>query len=80
MDKTIGAAKFKAACLRVIEEMRRDRQPVTITKRGRPVAVLSPLDAGEERKSIIGAMAGSVLRYDDPFAPAADPADWNATR
>ena len=26
----------------------------------------------------IGALRGTVLRYDDPFAPAADPADWNA--
>jgi hypothetical protein len=28
--------------------------------------------------TIIGAMRGSVLRYDDPFAPAADPDDWHA--
>jgi prevent-host-death family protein len=76
----MGAAEFKAACLRVIDEMSRDRQPVTITKRGRPVAVLSPVEAREEPASIIGALAGTVLRYDDPFAAAADPADWDAAR
>ena len=78
--KTIGAAEFKATCLRVIDEMSRDREPVTITKRGRPVAVLSPVEPPEKRKSIIGAMAGTVLRYDDPFAPAIDPAEWDANR
>ncbi len=77
--KIIGAARFKAECLRVIDQMNRDHEPVTITKRGRPVAVLTPA-AASERKSIIGALRGTVLRYDDPFAPAADPTDWNAAK
>ena len=80
MAKTIAAAEFKATCLRVIKQMGRDGQPVTITNRGRPVAVLSPVPGPGKRSSIIGAMRGSVLAYDDPFAPATDPSDWNAAR
>ncbi len=75
--KTVGAAQFKADCLRLIDEMGQDRRPVTITKRGRPVAVLTPVE-GAAPRSIIGAMKGRVLRYDEPFAPATDPADWTA--
>lgn len=75
--KIVGAARFKADCLRLIDEMGKDHQPVTITRHGRPVAVLTlPAVAGPS--SIVGAMKGSVLRYDDPFAPATDPADWAA--
>ncbi len=77
--KTVGAAKFKAECLKLIEEMGRDGQAITITKRGRPVAVLSPLEPVPP-PSLFGAMRGSVLRYDDPFEPAADASDWNALR
>lgn len=80
MSKTIGAAQFKAACLRVIDDMSRDGEPVTITKRGRPVAVLSPVKAEGRPPSIIGAMAGSVLGYDEPFAAAAGPGEWDALR
>jgi len=76
--KSIGAAQFKAACLRVIDDLNRDREPVTITKRGRPVAVLLPAPTGDDPASIIGAMAGTVLRYDDPFGPATDPREWDA--
>ena len=76
--KTIGAAQFKAECLRLIDEMSRDPSPVTITKRGRPVATLAPVLAPVAR-SPIGALKGSVLRFDDPFSPATDPADWNAS-
>jgi len=80
MGKTIGAAEFKAVCLRVIDEMNRDHEPVTITKRGKPVAVLTPVRPPAKRRSIIGAMRGSVLRFDDPFSPAVDPKAWTASR
>ncbi len=80
MSKRVGAAEFKAACLRIIDQMNRDHEPVTITKRGKPVAVLTPVREPSKRHSIIGAMRGSVLRFDDPFSPAADPGDWKAGR
>lgn len=75
--KTIAAARFKAECLRVIEQMERDHEPVTITRRGRPVAMLTPLPPTDARP-LFGALKGTVLRFDDPFAPAADPEDWHA--
>ena len=79
MTKVVGAAEFKAKCLKLIDEMARDGEPVTITKRGRPVAVLEPARSGGKR-SIIGALKGTVLRYDDPFDPAIDPVEWDANR
>ena len=79
MAKSMGIAAFKASCPRVIKQMERDGEPVTITNRGRPVAVLSPAST-LARSSILGALRGSVLQYDEPFLPAADPADWNAAR
>ncbi len=80
MTKVVGAAEFKAKCLRLINDMGENGEPVTITKRGRAVAVLSPVSHAVDRTSILGALQGSVLAYDDPFLPAADPADWAAFR
>jgi prevent-host-death family protein len=79
MGKTIGAAEFKAHCLRILDEVDRSRESVTVTKRGRPVAEVRPV-AKQERRSIIGALKGSVLQYDRPFEPAADADDWHANR
>lgn len=79
MTNMIGAAEFKARCLRVIDQMNKDRRPVTITRRGKPVAVLYPVEPPDDNRSIIGAMRGSVLAYHDPFLPAADPSDWSVT-
>ena len=78
--KKIAATAFKAECLRVIRQVGRDREPVTITRRGRPVAMLSPLPDADKPTSIVGAMQGSVLSYDMPFEPAAEPADWGILR
>lgn len=80
LAKTVGAAEFKATCLRLIDEMASDGKPVTITKRGKAVAVLTPVPNPSDRKSLFGAMAGSVLRYDDPFGPATDISDWDAMK
>ena len=79
MGKVIGAAEFKAHCLRILDEVERSGESVTVTKRGRPVAELKPVEKAE-RRSIIGAMKGSVLRYDRPFDPAIEPEEWHANR
>lgn len=80
MAKTVGASEFKAKCLRLINEMDDDGEPITITKRGRAVAVLYPAPRVADQPSILGALRGSVLAYDDPFLPAADPSDWVANQ
>ena len=71
--KTIAVAAFKTKCLRVIRQLDRDGEPVTITRRGQPVALLSQPPPAGKPESIIGAMKGTVLHYDRPFDPVADP-------
>ena len=78
--RQVSAAEFKAKCLRIIQEMGSDGCPVTITRRGRPVAVLSPLPIEPGGSPFVGMMRGTVLAYDNPLAPAASPSDWSALR
>ena len=76
----VTATDFKAKCLALIDEMNRTKLPVTITKRGKPVAVLTPVPQAAPSKSLFGALAGSVYRYDDPFEPAIPNEDWEVMR
>lgn len=78
--KKIAATEFKARCLRLIGQMGKDREPITITKHGQPVAMLSPLPLKNESPLIVGAMRGSVLAFSEPFQPVTDPSDWIASR
>jgi prevent-host-death family protein len=54
--KTIPAATFKAKCLTLMEDVRSTRRPLVITKRGKPVAKLVPID--EPKDDFIGRLKG----------------------
>ena len=42
--KTMAAARFKATCLAVMDEVQARREPILLTKNGKPVAKLVPID------------------------------------
>ena len=74
--KTIPAGEFNARCLQVIEEVRKYRTPVVITKKGRPVAKLIPPDA--PATDVFGCMAGSARILGDIEAPVVAAGAWSA--
>ncbi len=43
-DRVVPATEFKATCLALLDEVARTHQPIVVSKRGRPVARLVPLD------------------------------------
>ena len=53
--RSMAVGEFKARCLAVIEEVKMTGEPVLLTKRGKPVARVTPLVEGaKESKSILG--------------------------
>ena len=73
METTIGAGEFKAKCLQLLDEVAARREPLVITKRGKPVARLVPMPPDAQ---LFGALAGSVLDEGDIVAPV--DAEWDA--
>ena len=67
--KTMPAGEFKSRCLKVMDQVRTTRQPVVITKRGRPVAKLVPLDTRGD--DIFGWLKGVVEIVGDIESPLA---------
>jgi len=78
MKKIVGATEFKAKCLALIDQVHDTGKPITITKRGRPVAVLQPL-ADEDAKPWLK-LRDTIKFYKDPFRPAIDPSAWDVNR
>ena len=60
----VSATEFKAKCLALLDEVGRDGGTITITKRGRPAALLGPATR-RKTKSGEGAWAGKVVIPDD---------------
>ncbi len=73
----ITATEFKAKCLKLMDEVAKTHEPVIVTKRGKPVAKLVPVEPEEERKSWFGYMAGTIEITGDIMAPIEDE-DWEA--
>jgi len=74
--RTIPAGEFKARCLRVMEEVKKYRTAVVITKKGRPVAKLVPPDA--PATDVFGCMAGTARIVGDIEAPVLTADAWKA--
>jgi prevent-host-death family protein len=45
-ERVLSASEFKAKCLACLGEIEKFGEPITITRRGRPVAVLGPAQRG----------------------------------
>ena len=54
--KEIGAAKFKEQCLAILDDV--DEDGIVITKRGKPVAKLIPIQAASS--DLIGTLRGKL--------------------
>jgi prevent-host-death family protein len=42
-DRVVTATEFKAKCLACLDQIEERGEPITITRRGKPVAVLQPV-------------------------------------
>lgn len=76
--KQMGAGEFKARCLRVMDEVQATREPVVITKNGRPVAKLVAAETGAQ--DVFGCLAGTLQILGDIESPVVSPRSWNALR
>jgi prevent-host-death family protein len=76
--KIMPAGQFKARCLKVMDDVQSTREPVVITKKGRPVAKLVP--AEEPSDDFLGKLSGTMRIVGDITQPAEDPEAWEALR
>jgi len=76
--RTIPAGEFKAKCLAVMAEVNSTGQPVLVTKRGKPLARVLPIDEPAPKESpeaIFGclrgflAVPGQTIDPEEPFIP-----------
>lgn len=72
---TVPAAEFKATCLELMDTVARTGAELIVTKHGRPVVRVCPVDP--KGTSPVGFMAGSIVSHGDIVSP--DDAMWEVT-
>jgi prevent-host-death family protein len=79
VHRTIPAGEFKAKCLKLMDELAREGGELVITKRGKPVVRMTPLEPPKAtRESFFGRLAGTMEIRGDIVAPLED--EWNADK
>ncbi|HEV2710795.1 MAG TPA: type II toxin-antitoxin system Phd/YefM family antitoxin [Edaphobacter sp.] len=76
--KTMAAGTFKTTCLAVMDEVEKKREPVVITKNGRPVAQLVPIAV--ETDPIFGFLLGKGEIVGDIVSPIVPLEDYEALK
>jgi prevent-host-death family protein len=71
----IPAGVFKARCLKLLDEVAEKRHTLVVTKRGRPVARVSPIP---EEGDFVGSMRETGEIVGDIISPI--DAEWEAMR
>ncbi len=77
--QTVAAGVFKAKCLALMDEVNLKRESVLITKNGKPVARLVPVE-NEKISSLIGFLRGEVEILGEVDEPIIPPEDWKRLR
>lgn len=70
----IPASEFKTRCLELMDRVSQKREELIITKHGKPVAKLVPIE--EESAPVFGYMRNTVISYGDLISPVEE--DWDA--
>jgi len=83
-ERQIGAGAFKQRCLAIIDEVAKTHRPVTISKRGKPMARLVPLvEDVEQERSILarlrGGEGGMLVSEKEFLEPTSKIAGWSET-
>lgn len=75
--KYVGAAEFKANCLKLMAEVQAGGEPITVTKRGKPLATVGPVAAPETKplKSAFGMLKSDRYWNKADADEGVDP-DW----
>ena len=77
--KEIAISEFKAKCLAILDQGQKTKQPIRVTRRGRPIAEVGPPKPIDNR-DWIGSMKGRMEILGDIVSPASEEDDWEVLR
>jgi antitoxin (DNA-binding transcriptional repressor) of toxin-antitoxin stability system len=73
----VSKSRFKAQALELFRQVEASGEPLVITDHGRPTLEVRPYRPVRPDANPLAELRGSVLRFDDPFAPVGEN-DWEA--
>jgi prevent-host-death family protein len=76
----VAISEFKAKCLALLEQVRKTKKPIRITRFGKPVAEVVPPSPAPRPANWLGSMKGTADILGDIVSPVIDLDDIEAMR
>ncbi|MGB2590495.1 MAG: type II toxin-antitoxin system Phd/YefM family antitoxin [Candidatus Acidiferrum sp.] len=76
----IAISQFKAKCLAILERVEKTKEPIRITRHGKPVAEVVPACPEVDRAALFGSMRSSIKILGDIVSPVIDLDEIEALR
>ncbi len=73
--KEVQISTFKAQCLSLLDEVSRTKEGLTVTRHGKPIVTINPVENKQPRKGF-GIAKGTIEIKGDIIEPVADLSDW----
>lgn len=80
MTEQVTISKFKATCLALLDRVKRTGKPILVTRKGEPIAQVTPPPPPERPTSWLGSFQSSGKIVGDIISPATSENDWEALR
>ncbi len=81
MEKeVVTISKFKATCLALLDKVKRTGQPILVTRRGEPIAIVSPPPEPEKTESWLGMFQSRGKIVGDIVSPILDQTVWEVLK
>ena len=76
--REISISEFRVNCSAILEQVRKTRRPIRVTRFGQPLAEIVP--PTPEKRRLLGGMAGTARIIGDIVGPTGSLDDWEAWR
>lgn len=76
----VAISEFKAKCLALLEQVRKTKRPIRVTRFGKPVAEVVPPSPSAEASDWLGSMRNTTEIVGDIVSPVIDEKDFEALR
>jgi len=75
--KEIAISEFRGKCFSILERVRKTRQPIRVTRFGKPLAEIVPPSSKKRHKTRLGSMLGTARIVGDIVGPTGSLSDWD---
>jgi prevent-host-death family protein len=76
----VAISEFKAKCLALLEQVRKTKKPIRVTRFGKPVAEVVPPTPVAGPEEWLGSLADTMEIKGDIVSPVIEETDWEALR